>query len=117
MTRQSNGGEDRLDRAERLLEQLIERQIHSDNRLDRLENAIESIDALILRNAQQIERNEQQIERNAQLIERNAQQIERNSELSERNEQKIAVFVREMGFLRAAVQGHISQSSPPAHPD
>ena len=103
MTRQSNGGEDRLDRAERLLEQLIERQIHSDNRLDRLENAIESIDALF--------------QRNAQLIERNAQQIERNSELSERNEQKIAVFVREMGFLRAAVQGHISQSSPPAHPD
>ena len=35
MTRQSNGGEDRLDRAERLLEQLIERQIHTDNRLDR----------------------------------------------------------------------------------
>ncbi len=103
MTRQSNGGEDRLDRAERLLEQLIERQIHTDNRLDRMENALESIDALVLRNAQQIERNEQQIERNAQLIERNAQQI--------------AEFVREMGFLRAAVQGHISQSSPPAHPD
>ena len=89
MTRQSNGGEDRLDRAERLLEQLIERQIHNDNRLDRTKNAIESIDALILRNAQQIERNAQQI----------------------------AVFVREMGFLRAAVQGHISLSSPPAHPD
>ena len=103
MTRQSNGGEDRLDRAERLLEQLIERQIHTDNRLDRMENALESIDAIIERNARQSERNEQKIERNAQLIERNAQQI--------------AVFVREMGFLRAAVQGHFSQSSPPAHPD
>ncbi len=89
MTRQSNGGEDRLDRAERLLEQLIERQLHNDNRLDRTKNAIERIDALILRNAQ--------------LIERNAQQI--------------SVLVREMGFLRAAVQGHISQSSPPVQPE
>lgn len=32
--------ENRLDRVERLLEQLAERQIHADNRLDRFEQAL-----------------------------------------------------------------------------
>ena len=103
MTAQSNGNEDRLDRVERLLEQLVERQIHTDNRLDRLGGAFEVTDRLITSNAKQVERNSRLIERNSRLIERNSQQI--------------AALSREIGFLRAAVQGHISQSTPPAHPD
>ena len=72
MTRQTNRDEDRIDRIERWLEQLIERQIHTDNRLDRLENALEITERLIARNAELIERNAVRI---AELTERLDQTI------------------------------------------
>ena len=110
MTTQTNRSEDRLDRVGRLLEQLAERQIHTDNRMDRadarmgrLKNALEATDRLITRNSEHLDH----IDR---LIDRNAEQIARNSV-------QIAALSREIGFLHAAVQGHFSQSSPPAHQD
>ena len=62
MTTQTNRSEDRLDRVGRLLEQLAERQIHTDNRMDRadarmgrLKNALEATDRLITRNSEHLD--------------------------------------------------------------
>ena len=76
MTRQSNQP-DRLDRVERLLEQISERQDRTDQQLSHL---VEFTDRLIGRNAEQI-----------------------------------GQLANDMNFLRTVVQGHISQSTPPAH--
>ena len=85
--------EDRLAKTERTLDRLAEllhRSYHQSNeRMDRIE---------------------EQTARTAQLIERTAQFIERTAQLIERNGQHIQ-------FLRESVQGHISQSTPPAHAD
>ena len=69
--------ENRLDRVERLLEQLAERQIHADNRLDRFEQVAQ--------------------------------------EQHERTQQNLDQLSAAIGFLVAAVQGHVGQPSPPAH--
>ena len=70
---------DHLFRSVRLLEQLSERQIHADNRLDRFEQALVA---------------------STQATQKN---IDRMSE--------------QIGFLLTALQGHIAQSTPPAHQD
>ena len=103
MTEPTSESEKRVQRIELWLDRLMERQIHTDNRLDRFENGLEDTQKILKRNAEQIERNSLLIERNSQLIERNSMQI--------------ADLAREIGFLRAAVLGHISQATPPAHPD
>ncbi len=71
--------ENRLDRVERLLEQLTERQIHADNRLDRFEQALIA---------------------STQATQKNIDQLS-----------------EQIGFLLTALQGHIAQSTPPAHQD
>ena len=71
--------ENRLDRVERLLEQLAERQIHADNRLDRFEQALIA---------------------STQATQKNIDQLS-----------------EQIGFLLTALQGHIAQSTPPAHQD
>ena len=76
--------ENRLDRVERMLEQLAERQIHADNRLDRFEQAL-------IASAQTTQKN----------IDRLSAEIDRLS--------------TQTGVLLQVVQGHISQSTPPAH--
>lgn len=96
MTEPTSESEKRVQRIELWLDRLMERQIHTDNRLDRFENGLEDTQQILKRNAEQIERNSQQIERNSK---------------------QIADLAREIGFLRAAVLGHISQATPPAHPD
>ena len=96
MTTQTNRSEDRLDRVERLLEQLAERQIHTDNRMDRANIRMDRL--------------EKALDNTEKLIDRNADQIARNSE-------QIAALSREIGFLHTAVLGHFSQSAPPAHQD
>ncbi|MCY3897962.1 MAG: hypothetical protein OXF86_05290 [Caldilineaceae bacterium] len=92
--------EDRLAKTERTLNrlaELLDRSYHQSNeRMDRVE--------------EQTARNAQLIQNNVQLIERNAQLIDRTAQLVERNGQQIQ-------FLRELMQGHISQSTPPAHAD
>ncbi len=90
MARQTNSPnrveqvEKRLDRVERMLEQLAERQIHADNRLDRFEQAL-------IASAQTTQQN----------IDRLSAEIDR--------------LTAQTGILLQVVQGHISQSTPPAH--
>ncbi len=62
------------------------------------------------RNAEQIANIDERLDRIVWILDRNAEQIAANSE-------QIAKLSQEIGFLRAAVQGHISQSTPPAHQD
>ena len=88
MTTQTNRSEDRLDRVERLLEQLAERQIHTDNRMDRadarmgrLKNALEATDRLITRNSEQLDRTDKLIDRNAKQIDSNSEQLDRTEKL------------------------------------
>lgn len=69
--------ENRLDRVERMLEQLTERQIHADNRLDRFEQALIA-----------------------------------STQATQKNIDQLSTEIR---FLLQSVQGHISQSTPPAH--
>ena len=79
----------------------------AEDRLDRFENnlantvrTLDRLAELLNRSYHQsnerMDRIEEQTARNAQLIERNGQQIQ---------------------FLRELVQGHVSQSTPPAHAD
>ena len=96
MTEPTSESEKRVRRIELWLDRLMERQIHTDNRLDRFENGLDDTQ---------------------KILKRNAEQIESNSKLIESNSKQIAVLAREINFLRAAVQGHISQATPPAHPD
>jgi len=102
----------RLDRIERILERnaeqiaaLAERQERTEQNIDHL---AEITDRLIARNAELIARNAEQIARNDKQIARNDKQIARN-------DKQIAALAQEMGFLRAGVQGPITQSTPPAH--
>ena len=79
----------------------------AEDRLDRFErnlaNTVRTLDRLAEllnrsyhQSSERLDRIEEQTARNAQLIERNGQQIQ---------------------FLRELVQGHISQSTPPARAD
>ena len=83
--------ENRLDRVERLLEQLAERQIHADNRLDRFEQAL-------IASTQAAQEQHERTQDNINQL--SAQSVQVSSDVR---------------FLVAAVQGHVGQPSPPAH--
>jgi len=74
--------------------------IMAEDRLAKTERTLDRLAELLNRSyhqsSERLERIEEQTARNAQLIERNGQQIQ---------------------FLRELMQGHISQSTPPAHAD
>ena len=70
-----------------------DRLAKTERTLDRL---AELLDRSYHQSSERLDRIEEQTARNAQLIERNGQQIQ---------------------FLRELMQGHISQSTPPAHAD
>ena len=75
------------------------------NRLDRIEKILEQNAEQIAALVERQERTDRQIETLAEITDR----------LSARNAEQIAALAHEMSFLRAAVQGHITQSRPPAH--
>ncbi len=90
MTEQS---EDRLDRIERILEQSAKEHLERFAHIERMfANA-----------AEQFNRNEERFSRYE----------ERFAALSEKLDQ----LSSDIGFLYAVVNGHISQSTPPAHQD
>ncbi|MDE0196790.1 MAG: hypothetical protein OXK78_01265 [Caldilineaceae bacterium] len=97
MTEQS---EDRLDRIERILEQSAKE--HAEQFAD--------IDKTFVYAAEQFNRNEERFTRYEDLFNRNE---ERFAALGERLDQ----LSSDIGFLYAAVMGHVSQPSPPAHQD
>ncbi|MYC21587.1 MAG: hypothetical protein F4X62_08940 [Caldilineaceae bacterium SB0662_bin_25] len=72
----------------------------AEDRLAKTERTLDRLAELLNRSyhqsSERLDRIEEQTARNAQLIERNGQQIQ---------------------FLRELMQGHISQSTPPAHAD
>jgi len=77
----------------------------NESRLDRVEHILEQI-------AARQDRTDKQISLLAEVADR---AIAANAEQIAALSTKIDQFVHEMGFLRAAMQGHISQSTPPAH--
>ena len=92
--------EDRLDRIERILEQSAKEHAEWFTHIERMfANA-----------AEQFNRNEERFSRNEELFNRNE---ERFAALGERLDQ----LSRDIGFLYAAVKGHVSQPAPPAHQD
>ena len=95
MTEQS---EDRLDRIERILEQSAKEHAERFAHIERMfANAVE-----------QFNRNEERFDRNEERFRRNE---ERFAALSE----KLDHLSRDIAFLYAVVNGHVSQSAPPAH--
>ena len=96
--------EDRLDRIERILasfsKDVARNTVEANLRISSAEVTLDRLAELLNRSyhqsSERLDRIEEQTARNAQLIERNGQQIQ---------------------FLRELVQGHISQSTPPAHAD
>ena len=114
--------EDRLDRIERNLEHYTE---ESNQRMTRLERILASFSNDVARNTVEadlrISSAEVTLDRLAELLNRSyhqsserlgriEEQTARNGQLVERNGQQIQ-------FLRELMQGHISQSTPPAHAD
>ena len=97
--------ENRLDRVERILEQITERQDRTDQQIAALAERQERTDRQIAALAERQERTDRKIEHLAEITDR----------LIARNAEQIAALSQEIGFLRAAVLGHISQSTPPAH--
>ena len=92
--------EDRLDRIERILEQSAKEHAEWFTHIERMfANA-----------AEQFNRNEERFSRNEELFNRNE---ERFAALGERLDQ----LSRDIGFLYAAVKGHVSQPAPSAHQD
>jgi len=89
------------------------------SRLDRIERILEQNAEQIAALAERQERTDRQIETLAERQERTEQNIDHLAEITDRliarNGEQIAALVHEMGFLRAVVQGHITQSTPPAH--
>ena len=90
MTEQS---EDRLDRIERILDRSAKE--HAER--------FAHIEDMFANAAEQFNRNEERFNRNE----------ERFAALSEKLDQ----LSRDIGFLYAVVNGHVSQSTPPAHQD
>ena len=96
--------EDRLDRLERILasfsKDVARNTVEANLRISSAEVTLDRLAELLNRSyhqsSERLGRIEEQTARNAQLVERNGQQIQ---------------------FLRELMQGHISQSTPPAHAD
>ena len=93
---------DRLDRIERNL-------ANTERKLDRF---AELLDRSYHQSSERLDRIEEQTARNAQLIERTAK---RANERMDRTDKEIAQLSHEIRFLLAAIQGHTSQPTPPAH--
>ena len=90
----------------------------NENRLDRIERILEKIAERQERTDQQVAANSEQTDNHLDRAERSiAHLAEITDKLISRNAEQIAALTHEMSFLRAAVQGHISQSTPPAHQD
>ena len=104
MTEQS---EDRLDRIERILEQSA---IDHAQRFTHIENMFAYAAEQFNRNEERFSRYEERSSRYEELFKRNE---ERFAALGERLDQ----LSRDIGFLYAVVNGHISQPTPPAHHD
>ena len=111
MTKQS---EDRLDRIERILEQSAKE--HAKQFAD--------IDKTFAYAAEQFNRNEERFRRNEERFKRNEERFSRYEDLFNRNEERFASLGErldqlscDIGFLYAAVMGHVSQPTPPAHQD
>ena len=94
--------EDRLDRIERNLERHAE---ESNQRMTRLERHAKESN-------QRMTRLERFLANFSKNVARNAADA---NERMDRTDKQIAQLSSEISFLRAAVQGHASQSTPPAH--
>jgi len=107
--------EDRLDRIERNLEHYTE---ESNQRMTRLERILASFSNDVARNTVEanlrISSAEVTLDRLAELLNRSYHQ---SSERLDRIEEQTARNAQQIQFLRELMQGHISQSTPPAHAD
>ncbi|MYC21586.1 MAG: hypothetical protein F4X62_08935 [Caldilineaceae bacterium SB0662_bin_25] len=107
--------EDRLDRLERILEHYTE---ESNQRMTRLERILASFSNDVARNTVEanlrISSAEVTLDRLAELLNRSYHQ---SSERLDRIEEQTARNAQQIQFLRELMQGHISQSTPPAHAD
>jgi uncharacterized coiled-coil protein SlyX len=74
------------------------RQSNQPDRLDRVEHILEQI-------SERQDRTDQQLSHLVEVTDR----------LIGRNAEQIGQLANDMNFLRTIVQGHISQSAPPAH--
>ena len=101
--------EDRLDRIERTLDRITERHNNSDK-------LIANFAKDVTRNAEEANKRirsaEVTLDRMAELLTRSYKQA---NERMDRTDKQIAQLSQEISFLRAAVQGHTSQTTPPAH--
>ncbi len=106
--------EDRLDRIERILERSAKEHAERFSHIERMfANA-----------AEQFNRNEERFNRNEERFGRNEERFTRYEDLFNRNEERFAALgerldqlSHDIGFLYAAVLGHVSQPTPPAHQD
>ena len=101
--------EDRLDRIERTLDRITERQNNNDK-------LIANFAKDVARNAEEgnkrIRSAEVTLDRMAELLARTYKQA---NERMDRTDKQIAQLSQEISHLLAAVHGHTSQSTPPAH--
>ena len=104
MTEQS---EDRLDRIERILERSAKE--HAER--------FTHIEDMFANAAEQFNRNEERFSRNEERFSRNEERFNRNEERFAALSEKLDQLSRDIGFLYAVVNGHVSQSTPPAHQD
>ena len=104
MTEQS---EDRLDRIERILEQSAKE--HAKQFAD--------IDKTFAYAAEQFNRNEERFRLNEERFKRNEDLFNRNEERFAALGERLDQLSSDFGFLYAAVMGHVSQPTPPAHQD
>ena len=104
MTEQS---EDRLDRIERILEQSAKE--HAKQFAD--------IDKTFAYAAEQFNHNEERFRRNEERFTRYEDLFNRNEERFAALGERLDQLSSDIGFLYAAVMGHVSQPTPPAHQD
>ena len=108
MTQQS---EDRLDRIERNLDQTAEQQKIT-------ERAIANFSKEVTRSHIQIHNHMDRINKEAnEGLNQTRELIANNAQQSAKTDQQIAQLSQEISLLRAAVQSHVSEPTPPAHSD
>ncbi|MCY4080971.1 MAG: hypothetical protein OXF54_12050 [Caldilineaceae bacterium] len=113
--------EDRLDRIERILERSAKEHAERFSHIERMfANAAEQFN----RNEERFNRNEERFTRYEERFGRNEERFTRYEDLFNRNEERFAALgerldqlSHDIGFLYAAVMGHVSQPTPPAHQD
>ncbi len=99
--------EDRLDRIERILAQSAKE--HAKQFAD--------IDKTFAYAAEQFNRNEERFRRNEERFSRYEDLFNRNEERFAALGERLDQLSSDIGFLYAAVMGHVSQPTPPAHQD